>query len=153
MKVWIGRLLLFFAIFTLGYGLGKDSAASRATTVPPAPVAAGEDKVLVYYLHTTFRCVTCNSIERQARELVERDFAEEVATGKVEWHAANFQEREDLAKRYEISASTLVIVRIEDGVEAEYRRLDDVWQVFDQPEKFTAYVGEAIRDYLPEERP
>ncbi len=150
MKLWTGRILVVFAIFTLGYGLGRQSGLARGGAGGGPVAAPGEDKVLVYYLHTTFRCVTCNGIERLARQVVDREFAAELAAGKVEWHEINFQERDDLARQYEVAASVVVVAKIEDGRETGYRRLDDVWTLGDQPDKFAEYVGGAIRDYLQE---
>jgi hypothetical protein len=62
-------LLLAFAVFTLGFGVGKEVGrrqAAAVVAVAPAPAARADastparadDKVMVYYLHATFRCVT-----------------------------------------------------------------------------------------------
>jgi thiol-disulfide isomerase/thioredoxin len=152
MKTWTGRILLIFAIFTLGFGLGKEAGLRRASANPDTSPAASNgdnaDKVVVYYLHTTFRCATCNEIERLAKKVVEEEFAEEQANGKVEWRTANFQEQEDLATHYGTAASTVVVANIENGQETEFKRLDDVWTYYDQPEAFAEYVGGAIREFL-----
>lgn len=150
-KIWLGRILLFFAIFTLGFGLGREAGLRRSAADAEATAlstTAAADKVLVYYLHTTFRCATCNGIEKLARQVVEQQFAEERAAGKVEWRAANFQEREDLAARYGVASSTVVVVDIENGAEKDFERLDEVWTLHDQPAAFTKYVGGAIREAL-----
>ncbi len=149
----LGRALLFFAIFTLGFGLGKEAGLRRFATHPDdaaVPAAANTDKVLVYYLHTTFRCATCNGIEKLARQVVEQDFAAESARGRVEWRTANFQEREDLAARYSVASSTVVVVHLENGKEKDFKRLDEVWTLHDQPAAFADYVGKAIRGFLKE---
>ena len=161
MKVWLTRLLVAFAIFTLGFGLGK-AAGRRADgraplpalpspSVAPAASVVGPVKVLVYYLHGTFRCATCNGIERQAADVVRRGFAAAVAAGRVEWRTANFQERTDLARRYEIAASTVVVVQLRGDHEVAFRRLDDVWTKYGAPAEFEDYVAGAIRAYLPTE--
>jgi hypothetical protein len=154
MKAWISRILIVFAIFTLGYGLGRDAALKRAASAdaarPEAVTAAKENKVLIYYLHTTFRCVTCNTIERIARETVERLFADQLADGRVVWHAVNFQVDEALARRYEVAASAVVVVKIENGREIAYRRLDEAWTLHDKPEQLTALVEKTVADYLKE---
>jgi hypothetical protein len=153
MKIWTGRILLFFAIFTLGFGLGKEAGLRRAAADANAvtmPTAADADKVVVYYLHTTFRCATCNGIETLARQVVEQEFAEKSVAGKVEWRTANFQEREDLAARYGVASSTVVVVDIENGKEKDFKRLDEVWTLHDEPKAFSEYVGGAIRGFLEE---
>jgi len=153
MKTWIGRILLAFAIFTLGYGLGRESGLARAAPGAPPTAAPGADKVLVYYLHTTFRCVTCNGIEKLARDTVAARFGAELATGRVEWQVANFQEREDLATRYAVSSSTVVVVKVRDGKEIAWQRLDEVWTLHERPEAFAEYIAGAVSTYLAETAP
>lgn len=153
MKLWIGRVLLWFAIFTLGFGLGREAGLKRGATngtAAPASTVGGTNTVLVLYLHATFRCVTCNRIEELARQVVEDEFGEEHAAGRVQWSTANFQEREDLAARYGIASSTVVVVNVENGVEKGFKRLDDVWALHENPEAFAAYVGKAVRGFLKE---
>jgi len=158
MKTWTTRILLTFVIFTVGFGVGKEvglrrnAAPASAPGTPATAAVPGADKILVYYMHTTFRCVTCNTIERMAKEVVETDFGEALAAGRIEWREVNFQEREDLAKKYDIASSCVVVVRIEDGVETGFQRLDDVWTLSDKPAQFSEYVAGAITKYLIRER-
>lgn len=152
MKQIIGRLLVVFAVFTLGYGLGRDAGLQRAMANNGASSAdaGGGNRVIVYYLHTTFRCPTCNAIERHAKELVHQDYAEQLARGVIEWHTINFQEHEDLAQRYKLAAGAVVVAKIEHGKEVAFQRLDDVWTLYDKPEQFKRYVEDAINMYLKE---
>lgn len=154
MKTWTTRILLAFVIFSLGFGVGREVGRRQSATSPEAagrndgaPIP-GKDKVLVTYMHTTFRCVTCNTIERMAKEIVENDFAAALAAGRVEWRAVNFQEREDLARKYDIASSCVVVARIEDGRETGFQRLDEVWTLSDNPAALADYVTKAIRKYL-----
>lgn len=154
MKTWTTRILLAFVMFSLGFGVGREVGLRKNASAPESAgrndgaTASGEDKVLVYYMHTTFRCVTCNTIERMTKEVVEKDFAEALAAGRVEWREANFQEREDLARKYDIASSCVVVARIEDGRETGFQRLDGVWTLSDKPAAFADYVAKAIRKYL-----
>lgn len=154
------RALLAFLLISIGFALGKGMAVRRllSTAEPvaraptpepesPAPAAAS-DKVIVYYLHTTFRCVTCNEIERLTKALVETEFADDLAAGRIEWREGNFQQDESLAKRYEVVSSCVVVVNIQGGQEKEFQRLDDVWTRYQDPADFNEYVGTAIRKYL-----
>lgn len=156
MKTWTTRILLTFVIFSLGFGVGKEVGLRKSAATPEpvaegnTPAIPGDDKVIVTYMHTTFRCVTCNSIERMAKEVVETDFADALAAGRIEWREVNFQEREDLAKRYDIASSCVVVVRIEDGAETAFERLDEVWTLADKPVAFGDYVAGAVRKQLDE---
>jgi hypothetical protein len=156
-------VLLAFVLISIGFALGKEVTARRQTltsnavrqaatagTESSAPETMGDDKVVVYYLHTTFRCVTCNEIERLTKALVETEFADELTAGKLEWREANFQQDESLAKRYEVVSSCVVVANMQGGKEREFQRLDDVWTRYQDPADFNEYVGTAIRKYLKE---
>jgi hypothetical protein len=148
--------LLAFVLISVGFALGKEVTARRQTptTGPESPASvapvATSDKVVVYYLHTTFRCVTCNEIERLTKALVETEFADDLTAGRIEWREANFQQDESLAKRYEVVSSCVVVVNIQGGHESGFQRLDDVWTRYEDPADFNGYVGAAIRKYLTE---
>ncbi len=161
LKTWTTRALLAFVLFTLGFGVGREvgrrQTAASTTAAASAPAAQGaaspatahaESKVVVYYLHATFRCVTCNTIERLAKQTLDDVFADDLAAGRIEWRTADFQEREDLAKRYDVASSTVVVVRCVDGQETGFRRLDDVWTLVNKPAEFREYIAAAIREYL-----
>jgi len=150
LKTWITRALLAFVLFTLGFGVGREVGRRQSAASPAAGPAAAraESKVVVYYLHATFRCVTCNTIERMTRQTLEEAFADDLAAGRIEWRTADFQEREDLAKRYDVASSTVVVVHCADGQETAFRRLDEVWTLVSKPAEFREYLAAAIREYL-----
>lgn len=157
MRALAKHLLLAFVLFTLGFGVGKEVGRRQAPAPAPDGAAAGgavspvatADKVTVYYLHATFRCVTCNTIERLAKEVVETQFAEDLAAGRIEWYEGDFQVEEDLARRFDVVSSCVVVARRAGGKEAEFQRLDEVWTLVDKPTEFKEYIAGAIRRYLP----
>jgi len=149
----VKRVLLAFVLISIGFALGKDvTLRQRAAADGPRSASMIErgDKVVVTYLHTTFRCATCNAIERLAKTLVETEFAEKLAAGRIVWREANFQQDEALAKRYGVIASCVVVAKIEDGRETEFQRLDDTWTLYQKPAEFNAYVGKLIKLYMGE---
>jgi len=153
-KKVISNLLLAFVFISIGFAIGKETAlngarkTSKAGEAAAATQPAGSDKVIVYYMHQTFRCVTCNQIEAMTAELIHSDFAKELADGRLEWKRENFQENEDLARRYNVASSSVVVVRIRDGKEVAHQTLDKVWELAGKPDQFTSYVGGAIRAYV-----
>jgi hypothetical protein len=157
MQTAIRNILLAFVLISVGFALGKHSAkrsaqAQAADDPHEAPLAgetgASAERVRVYYLHTTFRCVTCNTIEKMTRELLESQFAEELADGRIEWHEADFQEQEPLAEAFDVVASCVVVARVRGDEVLGYRRLDEVWTLMKEPAEFDAVVGDAIRSAL-----
>jgi len=157
MAVWektkkpLATALIWFVLVSIGFALGKETTLRRMTgggAQGEAPAVA--DGVMVYYLHGSFRCVTCAAIERAAKDLMDKEFAQEVARGRVAWQEVNFDEQPALAKRYDVSASTVVVVKMRGGREVEFRRLDEVWTLTDKPAELSAFVAGAVRRYLGE---
>ena len=145
-KKILTNILLVFALLSIGVAVGKHLAKpeQQASLVPNA----SGHQVAVYYLHSTFRCETCNTIESMTRELLETSYGDELAAGKVLWIEEDFQKNEALAKRFEVVASCVVVVEMKEGVIADYTRLDDVWIWMCEPRAFNLYIGEAIDAYL-----
>lgn len=153
-KAYLTWFLLAFVIFTIGFSLGKHSFkpqnnGSAADLTRVEPVGPAQKKfVKVYYLHASFRCATCNSIEKMARELLDRKFASELSTGKIVWEEADFQENEALAKKFEVVASCVVVALVAGENIIEFERLDQVWTKLEKPDEFNSYIEGSVRDKL-----
>jgi hypothetical protein len=74
--------------------------------------AAGND-VEVYYFHMTTRCVTCKTIESEARRNVEMLYPEQYKSGKISFTALNIEEPAGKAtgERLGVNSQTLLIVK------------------------------------------
>lgn len=154
-KKIITNLLLAFVLISTGFAFGKATAMKNAKNAKSdesgtISLVGGKDRVIVYYMHQTFRCVTCNQIEAMTDELIRADFAQELKTGNIEWKKVNFQEDEELAKHYNVVSSSVVVSRIQNGKEAGHQTLDKVWTLSSDPDEFVKYVGGAIRKELTE---
>jgi hypothetical protein len=153
----LSNLLLGFVLISIGFAIGKETALNGARKTRAGEVAAviqpaGSDQVIVYYMHQTFRCVTCNQIEAMTGELIRTDFAKELQDGRIEWKKVNFQENEDLAKRYNVASSTVVVVRLRNGKEIGHQSLDEIWTLSNDREEFIKYVSGALRKALTKEK-
>lgn len=152
MKKVIKNLLLAFALVSLGYGLGKD-AAQRGGAAGLAPSVAGEEKVMVYYLRSSFRCITCNMVEALTDEIVRTEFAEALQAGDLEFVTVDYLLNTELAARYNVSGNMVVVARFEDGEETLTIRLDRVMELVEDREAFMPYVRMAIQRALEGGRP
>lgn len=154
----VRNLLLAFVLVSVGFALGKHSArqspASARLASTGADARPGEQelpvKLRVYYLHATFRCATCNAIEKLTRDLLDQQFAEAMADGRIEWQEADFQQDEALARRFDVIASCVVVAKVRGESTLDYQRLDKVWTLLSDVPQFNAYISAAIRAYLPE---
>ncbi|MFC1462635.1 nitrophenyl compound nitroreductase subunit ArsF family protein [Verrucomicrobiota bacterium] len=153
---WVTQGLLAFVFISIGFALGKEATlrSARSDKTGASGIAAkSESKVIVYYAHANIRCTTCNRIEAMTKQVVETRFADDLAAGRLEWRTANFQEDEEMAKRYDVVSSGVVIVKTAGGKELDFAKLDEVWSLNKQPEQFSAYIGNAIAKYLAGDQP
>lgn len=69
------------------------------------------DHVEVMYFHGKQRCATCMAIEKYAREVVEKDYANEKKKGKVVFRIVDIStdEGEKIAKKYRVTWSSLFV--------------------------------------------
>jgi len=150
LRIWTARLLLGFVLVTIGFAAGRRTAPMSAATAGNhvSSVAEEGSRVVVYAAHMTFRCPECTQIEWFARELVESEFATELADGRLEFRTVDYMRDMDFARKYNISSSTIVLSRLEDGVETGFQRLDEVWTKTRDRDEFLDYVRTAIRKSL-----
>lgn len=144
------QLLLGFVLISIGFAMGKEVGRRSVTKSDSdtVPSQAPGDKVIAYYMHGTFRCITCNKIEATAKEVVQTKFAREIKEGRLEWKVANFQEDDALAKRYNIATSTLVLIQRKDGRDIRFEKLEQIWNLVNNKPAFVSYVQGEINAYL-----
>ena len=139
--------LLAFVLISIGFAAGKRAAENQGRDRIPLPTESGR-YVAVYYLHATIRCVTCNTIEKMTREMLDTYYSEELKNGAIQWIEDDYQKNDALAKQFKVVSSCVVVADVKDGVVVDYKRLDDVWTKMKDPIVFNAYVSEAIDGYL-----
>lgn len=139
------NLLLSFVLVSIGFALGKHSASRPATATQPEPMA---EKINVYYMHATFRCVTCNTIEKLTKQLLDSKYKKQMQNGSIIFSEVNFQKNEQLAKQFDVLSSCVVVARTKNGKIISFERLDKVWELVSNPDEFYAYLSKAIDGFL-----
>ncbi len=155
-RAWTARLLIGFVLITIGFAAGRrtaplpptDPAGRGAVITQSAEQSEQRERVMVYAAHMTFRCPDCTQIEWLARELVENEFADELADGSLEFRTVDYLRDTDFADKYNISSSTIVVVPTKDEAEQGFRRLDDVWLKVRDREAYFTYLRSAIEEAL-----
>ena len=100
----------------LGMFACGDSNAKRNKA---AEVQSQKDRVEVLYFHGKQRCATCMAIEKNAKEAVEAQFADELKNGTVVFRSIDISkaENEKIAEKYEVTWSSLFVCKWKDGKE------------------------------------
>ena len=111
------------------------------------------DKVIVYYFHGTRRCSNCIKFEDYSKEAIDSGFAAELANGTLEWRPFNTDESENkhYVNDYQLYTKSVVLSKVVDGKEAEWKNLDKIWKLVASKEKFIEYVQEEIKAYQKED--
>jgi hypothetical protein len=147
----IGKLLLGFVLISIGFAIGKEVGRRQTPSGSEADitgVAPGQNIVIVYYMHTTFRCVTCNLVESMGKELVDTEYAEALKADRLEWRAVNYQDNEQLAARYKVGGNMIVVVKFENGQEVASKRLIRVMELANKRDEYMLYVRQGVDEIL-----
>lgn len=126
--------------------------AERKTVNPSMLSEQTGSSVIAYYFHRTMRCHTCLTIETNAARVIENNFSQQITDGKLIWMPYNLDEAggKDLAKEFDISVSTLVLAKMQDGKHTKFRKLDNVWAYIGDPVKFDSYIQGEVSRFLNE---
>jgi len=75
--------------------------------------AAPAKKIEAYYFHFTSRCVTCKTVEAEAKKNLQTLYPQLVKKGLVTFQSLNLDENssEALAKKLDVSGQTLLLVK------------------------------------------
>jgi hypothetical protein len=128
-------------------------AAAPADAAPDETVDNG---LVVYYLHSSYRCPTCRTVEAQAKKTVETDFAEQLGHGEIAFKVVNYEKPAgaELARTFKITGAVVVLAVMKDGKidVARSRRLDKVLPLAaNDVAALSAYLRSEIKALLPAE--
>ncbi|MGJ1014378.1 nitrophenyl compound nitroreductase subunit ArsF family protein [Bacteroides salyersiae] len=116
----MNKLILALAV-CLGLAACGNNGAKKnvATNVEQTQPQEQKDRVEVLYFHGKQRCATCMAIEKNAREAIEAQFADELKNGTVVFKTIDISEPENeaVADKYEVTWSSLFVSRWKDGKE------------------------------------
>jgi hypothetical protein len=107
-------------------------------------------QLVVYYLHGTFRCPSCNTIERLTKQAVEQGFAEQLATGRMQLKILNIEEsgNEHFAEDYKLYTKSVILSDLKNGKEIQWKNLEKIWTLLHDEAKFIEYIKTEIKSYL-----
>ena len=120
------------------------------------PIFAKNDKsankVVACYFHGTFRCYSCNMIEKNTKEAIEGSFKEALASGKLEFKSINVETsgNEHVVKEYKLYSKAVVLSLVKAGKEVRSKNLTEIWQLSRNKKAFSEYIVKEVNDFLKE---
>ncbi|MBL7153365.1 MAG: hypothetical protein ISS79_06585 [Phycisphaerae bacterium] len=109
-----------------------------------------EPTVIAYYFHRTVRCIACITIESIAAEVIEGNFQQQLADGRLIWMRINLDDEgsRQYEEQFEVSGSALVVAKMDDRNGMQYKKLTKVWELLSDPDALSKYVENEIDEYL-----
>ena len=106
--------------------------------------------IVVYYFHRTIRCPSCLLLEEITRETIAFRFDRELENGDIKFEIVNVDEEENehYVEHYDLSVQTIVVSKIENGQEKQWKKLDKVWSFLHDEGRTFEYIQEEIISYL-----
>jgi hypothetical protein len=134
------KLLLFASLLIINTGI---SCNSQGNQKPPQTVAQTGGDIEVYYFHNTIRCVTCKTVEAEARKNLDLLYTEKVKKGEVTFTALNLEEGtgKTIAEKLGVNSQTLLIVN---GNQKINITNEGFLYAVSQPEKFKEIMKSKI---------
>jgi len=133
------RTIRFFLAFALLFPL----IACNAQTTKETANAGSSNKVEAYYFHFNARCMTCKTVEAQAKADIESLYPELVKSGKVSFKAVNLDEAEGktIGDKLGVNGQTLLLVK---GGQKINITNEGFMYAVSQPDKFKAVIKEKV---------
>lgn len=141
-------------VFVLMAGLALAAChrpAGKEAAVPAEKEVAVRNGVEVLYFHGKQRCATCMAIESHTKAVLEEHFAEQMKKGDVVFKVIDISkpENEKLAEQYEVSWSSLFVVKHQNGKETRENMTEFAFgHARKAPDKFEAGVVKAVDEML-----
>jgi MFS superfamily sulfate permease-like transporter len=126
----------------------------RQGSIQAEPVAvetepATTTTLVVYYLHGSYRCATCQKLEAYTSESLQQSFADEIRNGRIDFRIVNFDEPENdhLRQKYGLHSQSVVLSMQAGGKESRWKNLDRIWKLVRDKEAFLAYIRDEVRSF------
>jgi len=154
MRLVVTWILLLFVAATVGK-LVLDAVGEEPPPGEPVaevPVSDGHDTLIVWFIHTDVRCWNCNTIEKLAHETLTERFADELASGAVQWRVVNMDEpgNEHYGEDFALLTSSVVLAETKGEVVEDWKNLSRVWDLVTEEAEFKDYVEKGVRGFLGE---
>ncbi|WP_300153609.1 nitrophenyl compound nitroreductase subunit ArsF family protein [Bacteroides sp.] len=116
MNKWILGLVLCFGLTACS---SNESQKKETAKAEQTQQQAAKDRVEILYFHGKQRCATCMAIEKNTKEAIETQLADELRNGTVVFKTIDLSraENEKIAEKYEVTWSALFICQWKDRKE------------------------------------
>lgn len=139
-------LLLALALCQVTPASAHGSAPENGRSSPPRG-----GTLVVYYFYHVPRCTSCIALESQTEATLKEHFAEELASGRMQWKSVNVGEKGNahFERDYRLESSSVVLVHVVKGKRGAWKLLDKVWEIgLRDKTGVAAYLTEEVHSAL-----
>lgn len=128
--------------------------ANKADTLKQEETAGKKQQLVVYYLHGDRRCATCMKLESYTFEAIHDNFKTALEDSAIVWRVVNYETEgnERFVEDYKLFTKSVILSRVVDGEEVEWKNLDKIWQLVGDKERFLTYIAEETENFIAEPR-
>jgi len=119
------------------------TSCNAQTSQKPVQTVSKNGDIEVYYFHMTTRCITCKTVEAEARKNVEMLYGDQVKAGKISFTALNLEEAtgKSMGEKLGVNSQTLLIVKGDQKINITN---EGFLYAVSQPQKFTEVMKSKI---------
>jgi hypothetical protein len=132
-------------------------ATTQGSAKPESTAVADtlQDGLIVYYFHSNTRCPTCQAIETQSKESVQKHFASQLGRGEMAWKILNYEQPAvaPLTTKFDVQMPVVVLAKMKGGQIQDWRRLDEVWALVGDKPAFAKFIREQVEQMLSGAKP
>jgi len=110
------------------------------------------NKIIAYYFHGNFRCISCKKIEEWSHEAINKNFKNQIQQKQIIWKTVNtdLPENNHFVTDYNLYTKSLVLVKIYNGKKTKWKNLEKVWHYLGNQNKFYEYVINETTNFIKE---
>jgi len=114
----------------------KTACCSKAVSTSSCAQNTSNNEVTAYYFHATRRCATCEAVEKVTKEALKEYYGD-----KISFQSINREDNEEMVKKFNISAQSLLIVK---GTEVVNLTNDAFLNARTNPDKLKSKIKDTV---------
>ena len=145
--------MICLILLAIGGSVAAHDMIELTSQEPLVEEATAAPVTIAYYFYNTVRCKSCLAIETMSHEVIEQEFADEIASGRLVWQMKNLDEEENehFIEDYKLYTKSLVLVEFVNGEQTKWQNCTKVWELLNKEKKFKKYVREEVKTFLGEQ--
>lgn len=151
-KYIISAILIVFVAVSLVFLIKQETKTVNPNIVSDSTVNEenATPKTVVYYFHSSKRCMSCNFIEEQTVSAINENFTDQLKNKELEIRIVNVSEPENrhFIDEYELITQSVVLVEKKGNADIRQKKLEEVWDFVGDIEPFKNYIYNETKNFI-----